>query len=152
MKLMRSVFEVDEEEMARLMQPSAGFGIDLAIKRKLWDPACHVLVEDYAARSQTPRYGVWAPGLHIALKGTIQVEYWSSYSMGNWVSGKFVAEPGDAYMLDKGDQIRFTVLSDIPYRHLGILMPAHAFAAEPDESVRPEGEVQSRKRDFGKLS
>lgn len=149
MKLMRKVFEVDEKEMAALTQYSEGFGAGIAIKRKLWDPACNILIEDYPVGAVSARYGVWATGLHIAVKGKVQVEYWSSYGMGQWVKGKFTAEAGDAYLLDKGDQIRFSVIGDEPYRHLGILMPAHPYAAPPSPENRPPGETAGGPRTLG---
>jgi len=135
-KLMKNVFEVDEQEMKNLRKYSEGLKCDLAIKMKLDDPAGCVCVEDYFPETVTARLGYRHPEIHIVLKGKAEIEYSTTYGYGDWFKKKFVAEPGDAYFMDLGDQVYFKVLSDEVFRHLCIFMPAAPFAARP----KPENE------------
>ena len=137
MKLMRKVFEVDEEEMVSLRKYSEGIGADLAIKTKLDDPACWTGVEDYFPGTVTSRLGYRHSEIHIVLKGKAEVEYATTHGYGDWIKKKFTAEPGDAYFIDLGDQVVFRVLSDEPYRHFCIIIPAAPFAAPPKRENEP---------------
>lgn len=137
MKLMRRVFEVDEKEMAALRKYSGGFGTELAIKRKLWDPACVVLVEDFFPGTTSSKYGLWVWELQIAISGRVEVQYWTCYKMAEWVKESFIAEPGDAFLMDRGDQVIFKVLSADPYRHLCIMAGPPPYPAPPAPEHRP---------------
>ena len=137
MKLMRKVFEVDDKEMLKRRKHSAGIGADLAVKVKLDDPACWVGIEDFLPKSVTTRLGFRHPEIHIILKGKAEVEFDTTYSVGDWIHKKFIAEPGDAYFIDLGDQVKFTVLSDEPYRHFCVIMPGPPFSTSP----KPENDI-----------
>ena len=114
MKLMRKVFDVDEEEMVKLRKYSEGMGTNIAIKMKLDDPACVVAVEDFLPGKVGARLGYRHPEIHIALRGKAEIEYATTYGYGVWFKKKFIAEAGDAYLLDLGDQVTYQVLSEEP--------------------------------------
>jgi hypothetical protein len=114
---------------------SVGLQADMANIYKLDDPACQCSVEEFGPKGQvTARIGIAYPELHIVLKGKVEVDFNTCRTPGDWFNKKFIAEPGDAYFLDPGDQVQYTILE--PYRHFAVLMPALGFAAP----AKPENE------------
>ena len=138
MKLIRKMLEVNEGQMAASKRYSEGIGGELSVLYKLRDPACEIVIEDFPPKTVTTRMGFWFSELQIILKGRAEIEYSTSTpTVGVWQKKKFVAEAGDAYLMDRGDQVSFRVLSDEPYRHLSIMMPAIPYSAPPEPENAP---------------
>ena len=136
---MRKVFEVDEKDMANRRKYSGGLLAEFSFISKLEDPGCIVQVEDFPSGTVTARLGYKFEGeVHIVISGKAEIEYATTFGYGDWKKKRFIAEPGDAYLIDRGDQVSFKVLGEETYRHLNILMPAPAFAAEPKPENQPK--------------
>ena len=139
MKVMKKLFEVDEKDMVAGKRHSGAFGADLAWVRKLSDPAGIVLIEEWFPGTVSSRYGFWVPELQIMMRRALELDYWSSATgMSAWEHKKFIAEPGDVVLVDRGDQVIFKVLStEESHRHLVVMMPALPYPAPAAPENQP---------------
>jgi mannose-6-phosphate isomerase-like protein (cupin superfamily) len=130
MKLLKKMLEVDDKEMAKFERYSAALGVHFALKPMLVEPAVNIGMEDYPPGVTTNRYGYWHDEIHIVTKGKAEIHCITPTLLKPWKEETFIAEEGDAYVIYRGDQASYKVISKEPYRHLCIIMPAIPFPAE----------------------
>lgn len=117
MKICRKIFEVDDNEMKTIKTVRG----NLYMKRLIREPAGHVTVEDFAS-GDTVTWSFHHTEIHYVIKGKAEVKY--SMPPLHLKEESTTVEKGDIYMIYSGEQITWKVISDEPYRHLCIIMPA----------------------------
>ena len=96
-------------------------GVPLAMKRFVQEPAGHITLEDFLPGT-TFEWTFWHDEVHIVVKGKAEVEFYQPPLFQE--KGTAVIEEGDAYLMHRGENIIFKVISEEPYRHLCVIMPA----------------------------
>ena len=96
-------------------------GMTLLLKRFVQEPAGHITLEDFLPAS-TVEWTYWHDEVHIVVKGKAKIECYQPPLFQE--KAEAVLEEGDAYLMHRGEYIIFKVISDEPFRHLCIIMPA----------------------------
>lgn len=117
MKLFKKICEIDEKDLVKIETVN---GV-LWIKRCFREPAGNIAVEDFSP-GQALRWSYWHDEVHYIIKGKAEITF--SMPPFHQTEEKIVAEAGDAYMIYKGESLTFKVISEEPFRHLCIIMPA----------------------------
>ena len=109
--------DIDEREFRKLNIR----GDIVSMKRYVQEPAGHITLEDFPAGC-THEVNYYFDEVHIALKGNVNVEYYLPPLQ--QTKGESVIEPGDVYLMYRGERVIFKVSREGAYRHLCIIMPA----------------------------
>jgi len=117
MKIIKNVAEVNEKDFNEIQT----IGGKLWIKRCFREPAGHISVEDFAP-GDVFTWSFWHDEVHYITKGKAEMTF--SMPPFHQKEETAVAEAGDIYMIYRGERITFKVISDEPYRHVCIIMPA----------------------------
>jgi hypothetical protein len=109
--------DIDEQEFKKLDIR----GDIVSMKRFVQEPAGHITLEDFPAGC-THEVNYFFTEVHIALKGKVNVEYYLPPLQQTKCEAEI--EPGDVYLMYRGERVIFKVSPEGPYRHLCIIMPA----------------------------
>jgi ethanolamine utilization protein EutQ (cupin superfamily) len=87
------------------------------------DEAAQVAYEHFEPKS-TVVWQYWHDEVHYVIEGKAKITY--ALAPLFIVTGEITAEAGDVYLIPKGADLKFEIISDEPYRHLCVMMPADA--------------------------
>jgi hypothetical protein len=117
MQLCKNAYNTGDIDF-RLVETTCG---NLYMHRLLREPAGHLTIEEFHP-GEDVTWPFWHHEVHVVIRGTAELEVSSPPALRN--RDRFSTAAGDAYMIHRGDLIRFKVTSDEPYRHLCVIMPA----------------------------
>lgn len=117
MRLCKNAYNSGDAEF-RKVETTLG---NIYMHRLLREPAGHLTLEEFRP-GEKMMWPFWHDEVHIVVSGRAELSVSSPPALKT--VEKFVCEPGDAYLIYRGDLISFEVLSDEPYRHLCVIMPA----------------------------
>lgn len=117
MRLCKNAYNKGEIDF-RKVETSVG---NLYIHRLVREPAGHLTIEEFRPGEEV-MWGFWHHEVHVVISGRAELKVSSPPVLKN--TDTFTTEAGDAYLIHRGDLVRFKVISDEPYRHLCVIMPA----------------------------
>ena len=117
MKLCKNAYNREDVDFTKV-ETTVG---NIYMKRLLREPAGHLTLEEFRP-GEDVAWPFWHHEVHVIVSGRAELTVASPPALKT--NETFLTEAGDAYMIHRGDVIRFRVMSDEPYRHLCIVIPA----------------------------
>lgn len=96
----------------------------IRLRRLIGDSAGTLSIEDFLPGKEM-KWAFWHDEMQIVLSGKAEITY--TLPPSHREVKKFIANEGDAYLILGGTYATFNVLSDVPYRHLTIIMPRYHY-------------------------
>lgn len=94
--------------MADSNRHDIAFDTGIPIKPKLLDPPCLVGIADMDLGVEISSLSLMHPELVVTMRGKAEINYFSTYGVGEWFENTFITQPGASFFIDVGDQVKFT--------------------------------------------
>jgi hypothetical protein len=90
------------------------------VRRMVRKPAGHITLEDFVP-GDTITHVFYHTEAHYIISGEAEITY--SMPPFHQKEEKLIARAGDTYLMYCGERVTWKIISDVPYRHIGIMMP-----------------------------